>query len=87
MVSFELNKEIEKRCFHVLSQAWAKKKFQVSIFYHIFIYHNLYIIFCKYYLQNIMLLTSLILAVYTGWVSYMNYVMVIAHHRVSAAQW
>ena len=34
-----------------------------------------------------MLLTSLILAVYTGRVSYMNYVIVIAHYRVSAAQW
>ena len=86
MVSFELSKEIEKDAF-TSDHKPGQRKSSKSPYSIIFLYIIIYIIFCKYYLQNIMLLTSLILAVYTGWVSYMNYVMVIAHHRVSAAQW
>ena len=86
MVSFELSKEIEKDAFTTYHKP-GQRKSSKSPYSIIFLYIIIYIIFCKYYLQNITLLTSLILAVSTGWVSYMNYVMVIAHHRVSAAQW
>ena len=86
MVSFELNKEIEKDAFTSHHKP-GQRKSSKSPYSIIFLYIIKYIIFCKYYLQNIMLLTSLILVVYTGWVSYTNYIMVIAHYRVSAAQW
>ena len=87
MVSFELSKEIEKDAF-TSDHKPGQRKSSKSPYSIIFLYIIIYIIFCKilFTKHNAIDITK-VLAVYTGRVSYMNYVMVIAHYRVSAAQW